>query len=166
MITAYANLDVIGDPIKTEKNQQKMEQRKLKPLSCYHAGEDIGFLHSLCARYEYIGLGGSVFMPSKLKRLWFDGIFRRFPNKKFHGYGVGSIGLLKKFPFYSTDSETISALSRNGGILIPKPSPSFERWQLKASKRLSPFTIPSEIRPHLDTMLHKLDLSWEEVIND
>ena len=43
-LTVYANLDDINSPEKTWENQRYMESKGLKPLPCFHYGEDVKYL--------------------------------------------------------------------------------------------------------------------------
>ena len=58
-----ANLDVIGDPGETRKNQKKVEAEGLRPLPVYHYGEPRQYLLRYINMYEYIGIGGMVLIP-------------------------------------------------------------------------------------------------------
>ena len=53
-------LDGIGDPLQTYRNQLEMEARGIRPLPCFHAGEDEKYLEYYIQNYEYITLGGMV----------------------------------------------------------------------------------------------------------
>lgn len=60
LFSVVANLDVIGDPEATARNQQALEDLGLNPLPVFHVGEPWIVLERLCERYDYIGLGGMV----------------------------------------------------------------------------------------------------------
>jgi hypothetical protein len=118
-IETFANLDVIGDPIATWKNQRIMESYNLNPIPCFHFGEDLKWLKKYVERYEYVALGGMV---GKTKRkaliLWLDQVFKIIEKTKTHGFGITDLLLLKKYPWYSVDSTTHAVAARMGEIFI------------------------------------------------
>ena len=69
-IDVYANLDVIGDPEATYKNQKIMEKAGLKPLPCFHYGEDWSWLEKYIKEYSYIALGGMVPISTPKLLFW------------------------------------------------------------------------------------------------
>lgn len=104
---AYANLDSIGDAQATRANQEYLERSGFRPLPVYHYGEPDEILAGMCGRYDYVGLGGLVRVMqgnALAGRRWIASVTRRFPQTRFHGFGVGAtredIGL------YSSDSTT------------------------------------------------------------
>lgn len=80
LIEVYSNLDVIGDPKATFRNQCEMERRGLSPLPVFHVGGDWSYLERYIERYSYIALGGRVpyFSSSATKRVmpWLVRCFR------------------------------------------------------------------------------------------
>ena len=99
---AYANLDVIGNADETLKNQRYLESKGLSPLPVFHQGEDLKYLDDYVKSYDYIGLGGMV--GGKSGNRWLDDIFTKYPDHKFHGFGIGSLNIIERYPFYSVDS--------------------------------------------------------------
>lgn len=119
-------LDGIGDPLKTYQNQMAMEAQGVKPLPCFHYGEDERYLQWYLANYDYITLGGMVPISTPqlihwLDRLWeqhlCDGAGR--PRVRVHGFGLTSLPLMKRYPWYSVDSSTWVQWAANGMLLIP-----------------------------------------------
>jgi len=102
---AYANLDVIHKAEETLKNQKYLESQGLNPLPVFHMDEDMKFLDDYVGSYDYVGLGG-IAKSSIKKNKWLESIFAKYPDHKFHGFGVGSIKSIQKYPFYSVDSTT------------------------------------------------------------
>ena len=103
----YANLDVIGDVIKTNQNQHHMEQKGLNPLPTFHYGSDYNELKLLIKKYSYIGLGGLVPIAMKKSKIikHLDNCFSIIRDKcHIHGWGVTSKDILLRYPFYSVDS--------------------------------------------------------------
>jgi len=127
-IEIYAGLDVIGDPEKTWENQQYMEERGLKPLITFHKGEDLKWLKKYLDCYDFIALGGiaggdSVNVVRKhLDRCW--GIIcdtpDRMPRCKIHGFGMTSLQLMLRYPWYSVDSTSWVLTGRFGSIFVPR----------------------------------------------
>ena len=125
-LDVYANLDVIGDPEKTLRNQYKMEKAGLSPLPCFHYKEDESYLKTYLKKYKYIALGGMVGTHKKQLDLWLNKIFGEFicdtdgyPKIKIHGFGLTSLDLMLKYPWYSVDSTSWVVTARMGSVLIP-----------------------------------------------
>ncbi len=126
VIDIYANLDVIGDPVATWENQMIMESAGLEPLPCYHYGEDVKWLKMYIKNYQYIGIRGTVPIQKRALSAWLDSVFDQYltdstgmPTVKTHGYGVSSLPMMQRYPWYSVDSIVWIAISRNGIVLIP-----------------------------------------------
>lgn len=128
-IKLYANLDAIGDPEKTLNNQKIMEDAGLKPLPCFHIGEDIKYLKYYLKHYDYLAFGGMVpyaKTPDILSR-WLDTMFGDYicdasgkPQYKVHGFGLTSLPLMLRFPWWSVDSTSWVMTSRLGSIYVPR----------------------------------------------
>lgn len=116
-LDVYANLDSIGNPEETLQNQKILEKEGLKPLPVYHSGEDVKYLKYYIENYEYIALGGMV--GTKDTNRWLETVFNKYPDKKFHGFGMTDFGLILKYPFYSVDSTTWFCAQKFGVILFP-----------------------------------------------
>lgn len=126
-IETYAVLDVIGSAKETWKNQRIMEKAGLNPLPCFHFGEDIKWLKKYVKKYKYMALGGMVPISSKDLKVWLDDLFSNHlcdkkgnPLIKVHGFGMTSLNLMLRYPWYSVDSTSWVVTGRMGGILIPK----------------------------------------------
>lgn len=127
-IDVYANLDVIGDAEATLKNQKYMEEQGLRPLPTYHRNEPMKYLEYYLDHYDYIALGGMVTDASSSVLLdWLDPIFKEYvcgpdgmPKVKIHGFGVTSLNLLIRYPWYSVDSTSWVMTGRFGSVFVPK----------------------------------------------
>lgn len=128
-IGIYSNLDVIGDASKTWYNQIIMEEHGLHPIPVYHYGEDEKWLIRYLERgYEYISLGGMVPITTSNLFGWLDRIWdkylidpeTRMPKIKVHGFGLTSLPLILKYPWYSVDSTSWVMTGRMGSVFIPK----------------------------------------------
>lgn len=123
-------LDGIGDPLQTYRNQCEMEARGVRPLPCFHAGEDERYLEYYVANYEYITLGGLVGSSTQQLMIWLDRVFDRFlvdgagrPKVKVHGFGITSIPIMERYPWYSCDSSSWIQSAAFGSIVHPTHGP-------------------------------------------
>lgn len=135
-ISVYANLDVIGDPDATWKNQQLMEKAGLHPLPCYHLGESYKWLQHYCDQYDYVAIGGMV--GNKNLGPFLDHIFHDFicdssgfPRVKTHSFGLTSNRLVIRYPWYSVDAITGKLKGFNGLIYVPQTKPNGDWDYLK-----------------------------------
>lgn len=128
VIDVYANLDVIGDAKGTYENQRIMEEVGLSPLPVFHYKEDEKWLERYLKRgYDYIALGGLVTDESTSIHKWLDYIFEEYitdsngmPVVKVHGFGLTSLKLMLRFPWYSVDSTSWVTTGRMGAIYVPR----------------------------------------------
>lgn len=122
----YANLDVIGDPEKTLENQKIIEKAGLTPIPAFHYQSDMKYLKYYIDNYDYIALGGLVPLTNNPKKLqnWLNKCFKELIKPihqrklKVHGFGVTSLEILKKYPFYSVDSTSWLTPGKFGNIPI------------------------------------------------
>lgn len=119
-------LDAIGDPDGTWRNQEEMERQGTNPLPCFHFGEPDAVLEYYLSKYEYITIGGMVPISTPQLRIWLDRIWAQYlthpdgtPKVKVHGFGLTSLPLMFRYPWYSVDSSTWVQWAANGMILIP-----------------------------------------------
>lgn len=119
-------LDAIGDADGTWRNQRAMEDRGVRPLPCYHYGEPIEVLEYYIANYSYITIGGMVPISTPQLKLWLDRLWADYltddtgaPIVKVHGFGLTSLPLMMRYPWYSVDSSTWVQWAANGMVLIP-----------------------------------------------
>ena len=115
--TAYANLDVIGDPRATKDNQRALEAKGLAPLPIFHTGEPWEYLDGYLEAYPYIMLGGMVPYSKEKKRLmpWLIKCFKKAEGRAvYHGLGLTSSYSLTTLPWYSVDSSSWAAGVRYG----------------------------------------------------
>lgn len=120
-------LDGIGDPLATYRNQLEMEARGVRPLPCFHVGEDERYLEHYIANYEYITIGGMVGRSSKQLMVWLDRIFSKYltdrgtgrARVKVHGFGITAIPIMEAYPWYSCDSSRWIQEASFGKVLHP-----------------------------------------------
>lgn len=120
-IDVYSVLDDIIDAEKTWQNQIYMEEQGLSPLPCFHYGEDLNYLKKYISNYDYISLGGMVPIASKNLRVWLDNIFINYicdkngmPKVKIHGFGMTSLDLMIRYPWYCMTEEDHTVLTKSG----------------------------------------------------
>lgn len=126
VIDIYANLDVIGSWKKSWENQRIMESEGLTPLPVHHLEDPIKCL-DWCLEYKYFALGGIAGGATTKDRIRFfdkcwdiicdkDG----YPKGKVHGFGMASPPLIKRYPWWSIDSQSWVAYGRYGIVIFPK----------------------------------------------
>ncbi len=118
-------MDGIGDPLLTWQNQMKMEALGVRPLPCFHFGEDPKYLEWYIANYTYITLGGMVAQSTEALIPWLDEIWEKYltdgsgrPKIKVHGFGLTTPVLMRRYPWYSVDSSSWVQIARVGGMLL------------------------------------------------
>ena len=118
-------LDGIGDPLKTYQNQLAMESLGVRPLPCFHYGEDERYLDYYIANYPYITLGGMVPISTPQLYHWLDRIWEKHlvdgagrPKVKVHGFGLTTMALVERYPWYSVDSSSWVQTARTGGMML------------------------------------------------
>lgn len=126
IIEVASVLDSIGDAQGTFENQCAMEREGVRPLPCFHYNEDERYLEYYIDNYEYITLGGMVPISTPQLKLWLDRIWEKYltdengrPKIKVHGFGLTTLSLMERYPWYSVDSSSWVQISSNGGILLP-----------------------------------------------
>jgi len=108
-VKTYAALDVIGDPVATMRNADRMVEAGLDPIVAFHYGADLEYLHAIIERYNRIALGGLVPITMATTKLrahldaCFDIIGQHWPVR-VHGFGVTNVKWLERYPFHSVDS--------------------------------------------------------------
>lgn len=139
-IDVYANLDVLpgqpGQPATAAgreaaaaaswDNFMFMRSEGLDPLPVFHIGEDRKWLDKMLAHgCGYIGLGGLVGVPSAQRQAWLDDVFDYIcdeegkPRVKTHGFGMTSVPLIFRYPWFSVDSTTWIKITANGAVYVP-----------------------------------------------
>ncbi len=118
-------LDAIGDAEGTWRNQEAMERRGVVPLPCYHYGEPPAVLQHYIANYPLVTIGGMVPISTPQLRLWLDDIWEKYicdaegvPKVNIHGFGLTSLPLMLRYPWYSVDSSSWVQWAANGGVFV------------------------------------------------
>lgn len=137
----YVNLDVIPGEFgrvpslkEVEASAQKgwenllyMESFGLHPMPVFHQGEQFKWLHRLIDHgCTYIGISPANDRTTDQKRVWLDQVFEQitdsegWPTIKTHGFGVTSIPILFRYPWYSADSTSWTLFGVYGMVLMPQ----------------------------------------------
>ena len=141
LVAAYVNLDVIpGEfgrvPSDEEveasaaqgfENMLYMEKHGLHPMPVYHMGESLKWLDKMIDHgCDYIGISPANDRTTDQKRDWLDMVFDHicdadgWPKIKTHGFGVTSIPLMMRYPWYTADSTSWILFGVYGMILVPR----------------------------------------------
>ena len=128
----YANLDAIPKTSAeqaakdTLAHQTILESYGLKPIPVFHKGEPWSFLEQYIERYPYLCLGGLVSDSDISNEQFFDYVWSRYltkpdgsPKVKVHAFGMTSLELMLKYPWYSVDSSTWLIHAKLGQVVIP-----------------------------------------------
>lgn len=123
-----AGLDAIGNAVQTWENQAEMEQALGEPpIPCYHYQEDERYCEHAVENYDYMALGGLVGVPQPKMEAWLDRIYDRYitddqgrPRIRVHGFGITSLRIMTRYPWYSVDSSSWVQVAAFGNILIPE----------------------------------------------
>ena len=120
-------LDDIKSPLKTYQNQLAMERLNIKPLPCFHLGEDPRYLEYYIANYNYITIGGMLKYSTAqlielLDTLWEHYLVGNngFPKLKIHGFGITNFSIVERYPWHSVDSSSWVQAASFGNIVTPK----------------------------------------------
>lgn len=130
IIEVASVLDSVGDPLKTWQNQKIMESLGVNALPCFHYGEDERYLQHYVENYEHITLGGMVPISTRDLFVWLDHIFAKYitdasgaARVRVHGFGMTSIPLMERYPWFSVDSSSWVQFSSFGWVFHPRLGP-------------------------------------------
>lgn len=125
LFDAYANLDVIGDPDATMRNQAILEDAGLDPIPVFHTGSPWRYLDRYLEAYPYIALGGMVPYMQQYTRLmpWLIQAFKMAEGTAvYHGFGATAWRIMAALPWYSVDSSSWAQGFRFGTMPIFNPT--------------------------------------------
>ena len=129
-IDVYANLDVIGNAEATYRNQKIMEEKGLHPIPVFHATKEplLWLKKYVDEGYSYIAIGGMAGGDISVKQIYpvLDEVFndiltdsKGIPKVKIHGFGLTSLKLMLRYPWYSVDSTSWIITGCLGSINVP-----------------------------------------------
>jgi len=126
-IETYANLDVIGDGEASYQNWLAMRELGVDPIPVYHPPTDIKYLKKYLKECDHIAIGGIATISKRERIIQLDRIWSRYlvdsrgyPKVKVHGFGLTSLDVLVRYPWYSVDSTTWLKQGVFGKIIIPR----------------------------------------------
>ena len=112
------------------KNHMAMRKAGFEPIPVYHFGERRYWLEKMLGEgFKYIGIGGVARAAAGCRKEWLDGLFgylggdKGYPDVKVHGFGMTSVPLMFRYPWFSCDSMSYQLMSAYGWILVPKLLP-------------------------------------------
>lgn len=157
-IDIYANIDVIGSPELTWRNQKHMEKiHGLKPVPVVHLGTKMEYLRRyIQAGYKMIGLGGLVRkITNSTTKDWLDDCFKiicppphYLPIVKVHGFGMTRVGFFYRYPWWSVDATTVEQMSRWGKILIPRWEDGGYTYETRSKKNYYCIAMNKRVKTH------------------
>lgn len=119
----YANIDVIGDPELSFRNQLSLEKKGLHPIPVVHFLTDIDYLKKyIDIGHQYIAIGGLVGNLNKPAcPVWLGQVFKlaKEANIRLHAFGVSSVPYLVNYPWFSADAASWALYGGMGFILAP-----------------------------------------------
>ncbi len=173
----YANIDVIGNPKLTWKNQKLLESLGINPVPVVHFGTDLKWLKKyVSAGYTYIGLGGLVGgrvggSASPDKNRWIASCFAEvcpaptyLPSVRFHGFGVSTWRVIRKYPWYSVDSAAWAKLGAFGNIMVPRKRRG--EWDFSGGEEIVSVSKDSPSRHKADSHYFTMTLAEREMVNE
>jgi hypothetical protein len=142
-VGAIANLDVIPGswgviptPEQVEEsarkgweNYQYMLSRgieKEKLVHVFHQGERWYWLEKIVAECPYFGISPANDRTTQQKIQWLEQVMPYItdedgmPRGRFHGFGVTSLDIMKRYPWWSCDSTSWLRPGGYGAIVVPK----------------------------------------------
>lgn len=156
-------MDAIGDAQGTYENQLHMESMGVRPLPCYHFGEDPRYLEYYISKYKYITLGGMVAQSTPQLKLWLDEIWGKYltdgsgrPRLKVHGFGLTTPELMRRYPWYSVDSSSWVQTARIGGMLLLPECKVINVSDQSPNRKMEGQHITNISPPQMDAVLNKL----------
>ncbi len=201
-VASYVNVDVIPGvsnmkgpmPLPTRAeveasakagwdNMKKIEDAGLKAIPVFHLGENFSWLDKMLEHgYDYIGLGFTSVRNTAPRIQWLDRVFTRLTNKdgwpivKTHAFGLTSVNLMFRYPWYSCDSVTWMLVGGYGGVYIAKqgkdgePNFGIGPRMLKISdeaRELSKYTHYNNVGPvtqaYVQKYLNVIDIDLEKL---
>lgn len=170
-ITMASVLDGIGDDLQTWRNQLYMETQGVRPLPCFHFGEDDRFLEWYVSHYDYITLGG-MSHSQKVVTQWLDRIWNKHlvdgsgrARVKVHAFGVTSENLMERYPWHSVDSSSWIQGAAFGSVFTAKygPIPVSAKSPARHTAGQHISTLSKPDREFMDSLLAENGFSYERL---
>lgn len=136
IIHVASSLDVIG----LNKEQASYDNFKViegygaKVQPVHHARDHDDWLpRYIDEGYDYIFLGGMVPESTQYLREWLDHVWEKYlinpdgtAKVRVHGFGLTTLDLMMRYPWYSVDSTSWVMTSRYGSVYIDMPERTFK----------------------------------------
>lgn len=165
-------LDGIGDPLQTFRNQLEMEARGVRPLPCFHFGEDERYLEFYLANYSYITIGGMVGKTVPQLITWLDRIWERYvidgagrPKCKLHAFGITSVTIMERYPWFSVDSSSWIQFGAFGSMFTPMGVPYrvSEKAGAKHEAGKHVLNLPPPEKEYIDSLITSAGFDLERL---
>ncbi|MCP4373938.1 MAG: hypothetical protein GY797_38415 [Deltaproteobacteria bacterium] len=123
---------------------------KSKLVHIFHQGEPFHYLEKMADEMEYIGISPANDRTTKEKKKWLDECMKYVVDSKgnvkvkFHGFGMTSLHLIWRYPWFSIDSTTWVLVGAMGGVMMPKTK--FGRYTYRESPIILPITTKNDIK--------------------
>lgn len=108
-------------------NMLYMEEFGIRPMPVFHMGEQMKWLDRMIDHgCDYVGISPANDRTTNQKKAWLDEVFDRicdadgWPCIKTHGFGVTSVPILFRYPWFSADSTSWALFGAYGMILVPQ----------------------------------------------
>jgi len=112
----YFTLDVIGDPVGTQRNYETMLNRGFRPVPIFTRGEDPSVLDDFYKTSDVVGIGGLVGTPGS--RGFVKGIMRHVGDRMVHWLGFTDLDFIKHYRPFMCDSSSWESGARYGALKL------------------------------------------------
>jgi hypothetical protein len=112
----YFALDVVGDPVRTLANYDRMIERGLRPIAIFTRGESLEVLEHYYRTADVIGTGGMTDMPG-----WhgfINGLTKAAAGRRLHWLGFTNLRFMKFYRPYMADSSNWRTGDRFGHMRL------------------------------------------------
>lgn len=99
----------------------------IRAMPVFHMGERLKWLDRMIDHgCDYVGISPANDRTTNQKRAWLDDVYDHicdadgWPIIKTHGFGVTSVPILFRYPWYSADSTSWALFGAYGMILVPQ----------------------------------------------
>ena len=172
IIEVASVLDAIGDAEQTWRNQKELERQGVAVLPCFHYGEPEEVLQYYVENYDYITIGGMVPISSPQLLIWLDRIWGKYltnpdgtPKLRVHGFGLTSVPLMARYPWFSVDSSSWVQLGGMGNVFLPEfgtlAVSEHAPQRKEAEKHID--NLPREHRDRVVSVIEGLGFSIERI---
>lgn len=156
----YFALDVIGDPVATERNYQLMLDRGYNPIPIFTRGGSLDELDRLFERTDYVGLGG-VAGADQSAYQWLRAVMDHAAGRHVHILGFASMNWLKHLRPFSCDASSFEAVARYGQLAVYVGRGTFAAYKRSdAQAPPSPAVVRGLRRIGVDAYQLQRDESW------